>query len=135
MVEYYKGDEAKLSLELRWMGIVIRRVKTLPHEDKRETQERLNMMVKDSRMRIIYEETEARTRAKGYNKGFEKGYNEGLRIGIVKVVSASFPDLKKRAQQTVAQINKPEKLKLLLILILKASDEDVVRSLLDLVAA
>ena len=92
------------------------------------------MMEKDSRIRIIYEESEARERAKGYNKGFAKGYNEGLRIGIVKVVSASFPDLKKQAQQTVAQISKPEKLKALLILILKAPDEEAVRSLLDLVA-
>ena len=36
MVNYYQGNTAKLAEELRWMGIVLRRVKTLPRSEKRE---------------------------------------------------------------------------------------------------
>jgi hypothetical protein len=66
-VEYYKGDTTRLAQELRWMGIIIRKVKTLPRADKREIQERLNMwddlMEKDPKMRKIRKESEARGRA------------------------------------------------------------------------
>ena len=41
MVKYYKGNDAKLAEELRWMGIALRKVKMLPRTEKREIQERL----------------------------------------------------------------------------------------------
>ncbi len=131
MVEYYQGDDIKLAQELRWMGIVIRRVKTLPRADKREIQERLNMwddlMEKDPKMRKIRKESEA--------KGRTEGLAEGLRNAIITTVRLRFPDLTEVAQQTVAQISKPEKLNLLMGQIVKAPDEDAARLLLDLVAA
>ena len=127
MVEYYKGDDAKLAQELRWMGIVLRRVKSIPREDKREIQERLNMwddlFEKDPKMRKILREREA------------KGLVEGWRQAVIAVVRLRFPDLVEQAQQRVAQINKPDKLYHLLEQIENAPDEDAARSLLDLVAA
>ena len=36
MVEYYQGNDTKLAQEFNWMGVVIRKVKTLPRADKRE---------------------------------------------------------------------------------------------------
>jgi hypothetical protein len=69
MVQYYQGDDAKLATELRWMGIILRRVRTLPRSDKREIQERLNMwddlMERDPKMKKI------RKRAK--RKGLQRG--------------------------------------------------------------
>lgn len=131
MVEYYKGNDTKLAQELRWMGIVIRRVKTLPRAAKREIQERLNMwddlMEKDPKMRKIRRESEA--------KGRSEGLTEGLRKAIITTVRVRFPGLTELAQQRVAHINKPEKLNLLVDQIAVAPDEDAVRSLLDLVAA
>ena len=113
------------------MGIVIRRVKTLPREDKREIQERLNMwddlMEKDPKMRKIRRESEA--------KGRTEGLTEGLRKAIITTVRVRFPGLAELARQRVAQIDKPEKLDLLFDQIAVAPDEDAVRSLLNLVAA
>lgn len=43
MVNYYQSNPAKLAEELRWMGIVLRRVKTLARSEKREIEERLKM--------------------------------------------------------------------------------------------
>src|SRR5690348_2864960 len=100
MVEYYKGNDTRLAQKLRWMGIVIRRVKTLPRGDKREIQERLNMwddlMEKDPKMRKIRRESEA--------KGRTEGLTEGLRKAIVTTVRVRFPGLAELARQRVAQI-------------------------------
>ena len=131
MVEYYKGDDTRLAQELRWMGIVVRRVKTLPRGDKREIQERLNMwddlMEKDPKMRKIRTESEA--------KGRNEGQTEALRKVIITTVRVHFPGLTELARQRVAHISKPEKLNLLFDQIVIAPDEDAVRLLLDLVAA
>ncbi len=135
MVEYYQGNDTKLAQEFRWMGIVIRRVKTMPREDKREIQERLNMwddlMEKDPKMRKIRKESEAKGRAKGITEGEVKA----LRKAVAVTVKLRFPHLVELAQQRVARISKPDKLNLLLDQIAIAPDEDAARSLLDLVAA
>ena len=135
MVEYYKGNDTKLAQELRWMGIVLRRVNTIPREDKREIQERLNMwddlMEKDPKMRKIRKESEAKGRAKGIAEGEVKA----LRKAVAVAVKLRFPSLAELAQQRVAQINRPDKLNLLLDQIANAPNEDAARSLLDLVAA
>lgn len=127
MVEYYKGNETKLVQELRWMGIVLRRVNTIPREDKREIQERLNMwddlFEKDPKMRKIRRESE------------NKGLAEGLRVAVITLVRVRFPALTDLAEQRVNQISKPAKLNLLLDQIENAPDEDTARSLLGLVAA
>ena len=147
MVEYYKGNDTRLAQEFRWMGIVVRRVKTMPRTDKREIQERLNMwddlMEKDPKMRKIRKESEAKGRTEGIKegikegieKGIKEGMVEGLRKAIVTTVRLHFPGLTELAQQRVAQISKPEKLNLLFEQIAVAPDEDRARLLLDLVAA
>ena len=131
MVEYYKGNDTKLAQELRWMGIVLRRVKSISHAAKREIQERLNMwddlFEKDPKMRKIRRESEA--------KGRTEGLVEGLRQAVITAVRLRFPHLIELAQQRVAQINRPDKLHLLLDQITIAPDENAARSLLDLVAA
>ena len=135
MVEYYRDNDTKLAQELRWMGIVLRRVRTIPREDKREIEERLNMwddlMEKDPKMRKIRKESEAKGRAKGITEGEVKA----LRKAVAVTVKLRFPSLAELAQQRVAQINKSDKLNLLLDQIADAPDEDTARSLLDLVAA
>jgi predicted transposase YdaD len=151
MVQYYQGNDTKLAQEFRWMGIVVRKVKTMPRTDKREIQERLNMwddlMEKDPKMRKIRKESEAKGRTEGLKEGVEKGIKEGrteglkeglaegLRKAIVTAVRLRFPDLTELAQERVAQISKPEKLNLLVDQIAIAPDENMVRLLLDLVAA
>ena len=98
-----------------------------------------DLMEKDPKMRKIRKESEAKGRTEGLKEGVEKGLQEGkaegLRDAIITTISMRFPDLTEVAQQTVAQINKPEKLKLLMGQMLKAPDENAARLLLDLVAA
>jgi flagellar biosynthesis/type III secretory pathway protein FliH len=150
MVEYSKGDTTRLAQEFRWMGIVIRKVTSMPRADKREIQERLNMwddlMEKDPKMRKIRKESEAKGRTEGIKEGIEKGLKdgrtedlkeglaEGLRKAIITTVKLRFPDLTELAQEKVARVNKPEKLDLLVDQIAIAPDEKMVLLLLDLAA-
>ena len=131
MVKYYKGNNTKLAEELRWMGIALRRVRTLPRNEKREIQERLNMwddlMERDPKMRKIRKESEA--------KGEALGLIRGLRTAVITVVTLRFPPLTELAQRKVSRIRKPEKLNLLLEQVMSVSDEDAARLLFDDIAA
>ncbi len=135
MVKYYKGKDAKLAAELRWMGIVLRRVRTLPRGEKREIQERLNMwddlMERDPKMRKIRKESEARGEAKGKVQGLA----EGLQKAVITAVKLRFPPLTELAQQKVSRVRQPDALNLLLDQMTAVSDEDAARSLLDRIAA
>lgn len=113
------------------MGIVLRKVKTVPHAEKREIQERLNMwddlMERDPRMRKIRKESEA--------KGKARGLAEGLQKAAITAVALRFPPLSELAQQRVTRVQKPETLNLLLDKVTTVPDEDTVRLLLDIIAA
>ncbi|MHB8596771.1 MAG: RpnC/YadD family protein [Ktedonobacteraceae bacterium] len=147
MVKYYKGNEAKLAEELRWMGIALRKVKTLPRNEKREIQERLNMwddlMERDPKMKKIRKESKAQGiaegKAQGVAEGLAKGKTQGLAEGLQKAVITAitlrFPPLTELAQQKVSQVQKPETLNLLLDKVTTVPDEDTVRLLLDFIAA
>ncbi len=135
MVKYYKGNDAKLAAELRWMGIALRRVKTLPRNEKREIQERLNMwddlMERDPKMRKIRKESEARGEAKGKVQGLA----EGLQKAVITAIKLRFPPLAELAQQKVSRVRQPDALNLLLDQVTSVPDEDAARSLLDQIAA
>ena len=109
--------------------------KTLPRNEKREIQERLNMwddlMERDPKMRKIRKESEA----KGVARGEAQGLAKGLRTAVITVVTLRFPPLTELAQQKVTRIRKPEKLSLLLDQMTSVPDEDAARSLLDGIAA
>jgi hypothetical protein len=90
-----------------------------------------DLMEKDPKMRKIRKESEAKGRAKGRTEGLV----EGLRQAVITAIRLRFPHLIELAQQRVTQINKPDKLNLLLDQIADAPDEDAARLLLDLVAA
>jgi hypothetical protein len=131
MVKYYQSNPVKLAEELRWMGIVLRRVKTLPRSAKREIQERLNMwddlMERDPKMKKIRKESEA--------KGEAQGIAKGLQQAVITVVTLRFPPLTELAQQKVSRVRQPDKLNLLLEQVTSVPDEEAVRLLLDGIAA
>jgi flagellar biosynthesis/type III secretory pathway protein FliH len=135
MVKYYKGNDTKLAEELRWIGIALRKVKTLPRTEKREIQERLNMwddlMERDPKMRKIRKES----KAQGLAEGKAQGLAEGLQKAVITVINLRFPPLSELAQQKVTRVQKPETLNLLLDKVATVSDEDTVRMLLDFIAA
>jgi len=131
MVNYYQGNTAKLAEELRWMGIVLRRVKALPRSEKREIEERLNMwddlMERDPKMKKIRKESEAKSEAQGIAKGLQKA--------VITVVTLRFPPLTELAQQKVSRVRQPDTLNLLLEQVTSVSDEEAARLLLDGIAA
>ena len=135
MVNYYQNNPAKLAEELRWMGIVLRRVKTLPRSAKREIEERLNMwddlMERDPKMKKIRKESEAKGEARGEAQGIAKG----LQKAVITVVTLRFPPLTELAQQKVSRIRQPDQLNLLLEQVTSVSDEEAARLLLDGIAA
>jgi len=131
MVKYYQGNDAKLATELRWMGIILRRVRTLPRPDKREIQERLNMwddlFERDPKMRKIRKESKA--------QGIAEGLAEGLQKAVITVVKLRFPPLTELAQRKVSRVRQPETLNQLLEQVTSVPDEDTARLLLDHIAA
>ncbi|HLJ33578.1 MAG TPA: hypothetical protein VKU38_08005 [Ktedonobacteraceae bacterium] len=151
MVKYYQGNDTKLAEELRWMGIALRKVKTLPRTEKREIQERLNMwddlMERDPKMRKIRKESEAKGLARGKTQGLAEGKAQGLAEGkaqglaeglqkaVITAITLRFPPLTELAQQKVTRVQKPETLNLLLDKVTTVPDEDTVRLLLDIIAA
>ena len=163
MIEYYQDDQTVLAQQLRWMGILLRRADTVPLEDKRQIEERLNMyddlFEKDPKMQRIRAESKAEGRAegiiegeargiakgeakgiakgeaRGIAKGEAKGEAKGLQIALVTVVEKRFPPLAELAQTKVQRLNKPDALNLLLQGIAVAPDEDTARLLLELLVA
>jgi len=132
MVEYYKDDNERLTRELRWMGIVLRRADTVALDEKRIVEERLNMyddlMERDPKMRMLFAEKEA----KGEAKGEARGEIKGLREGFVDIVETLFPDLAEIAEEGVTRVTESNMLRLLLKAVAAASDETVAKKVLDI---
>lgn len=147
MVEYYKDDNERLSREMRWLGIMLRRADTVALEEKRIIEERLNMyddlMERDPKMKRLFAEKEAKGKSEGEAKGKIEGEAkgkiegkiEGLQVGVVEMVGTLFPDLADLAQQRVPQITNMLALRLLLRTIVKASDQTEAKQALDLIIA
>jgi predicted transposase YdaD len=147
MIEYYRDNPGQLGQEFKWMGIVLRRADTVPLEDKREIEVRLNMyddlIEQDPKMKKMRAESEAKGRAEGEVKGKAEGEvkgkaegeAKGLQDALVTVVEERFPPLAEFAQKKVTRITKPDALKLLLKGITAAPNEEAARLLLELLAA
>jgi predicted transposase YdaD len=135
MIEYYQHDEVKLSRELRWLGIMLRRADIVALEEKREIEERLNMyddlMEKDPKMRRIRAESEA----KGEARGEARGETKGLQKALVSYVKVRFPSLTELARKQVRRLTTPEVLDRLLQGVYSAPDEATARQLLESIAA
>ncbi len=132
MVEYYKDDNERLTRELRWMGIVLRRADTVALDEKRIVEERLNMyddlMERDPKMRMLFAEKEA----KGEAKGEARGEIKGLQEGFIDIVETRFPDLAEIAEERVTQVTESNMLRLLLKAVAAAADETAAKKVLDI---
>lgn len=124
MVEYYKDDNERLTRELRWMGIVLRRADTVALDEKRIVEERLNMyddlMERDPKMRMLFAEKEA------------EGEIKGLQEGFIDIVETRFPDLAEIAEERVTQVTESTMLRLLLKAVAAAADETAAKKVLDI---
>ena len=131
LIEYYKHDDTKLARELRWLGILLRRTETVPLDDKRKVQERLDMWdsltEQDPKMKQIRAQSKAEGKAEGELKA-----SQGMVLALIDV---RFPSLVELAKRHVKQVKDPETLTQLAKQIAIAPDEDTARSILVSYAA
>ena len=127
LAKLYREDEVTLSQQFVWMTLLLDRADTIPPQEKQEIRRRLTMYdpLWEENSRVKQDRAESRA----------KGIAEGLQEAVVTTVEVRFPPLTELAQQKVAQITKPDALKLLLKGISAAPDEAAARLLLELLAA
>src|SRR5258705_11750386 len=102
LIEYYKHDDTKLARELRWLGILLRRTETVPLDDKRKVQERLDMWdsltEQDPKMKQIRAQSKAEGKAEGELKASQRM--------VLDLIEVRFPQLSETAEQSVKRIKK-----------------------------
>lgn len=127
LIEYYKHDDTRLARELRWLGILLRRTETVPLDDKRKVQERLDMwdslIEQDPKMKQI--------RAQSKAEGEAKGELKASQIMVLDLIEVRFPQLIGPAKQSVKRIKKLEALRQLAKQIAVAPDEATARQVLS----
>lgn len=143
LIELYREDDVTLSQKLIWMGIFLERTDTIAKPEKDKIQEKLNMYdqlwEEHSKIKRIRAESKAEGIAEGIvegeARGEEKGKVKALQNVLVTTVELRFPALAELAEKQVKQINKSDLLSMLFRQITTASDENIVRHVLNSLAA
>jgi hypothetical protein len=123
MVEYYQGDETELSQQLLWFKIFLARTDTIPEEEKKKVEERLDVFEQ------ILEESSYVQKQRAI--GEAKGEAKTLRKMLVKIVTARYPALTELAQEYANHTQQVEKLDELITTLSSGLDEGRVRFLLN----
>lgn len=123
MVEYYQGDETELSQQLLWFKIFLARTDTIPEEEKKKVEERLDVFEQ------ILEESSYVQKQRAI--GEAKGEAKTLRKMLVKIVTARYPALTELAQEYANHTQQVEKLDELITTLSSGLDEGRVRLLLS----
>jgi hypothetical protein len=127
MVEYYQGDETELSQQLLWFKIFLARTDTIPEEEKKKVEERLDVFEQ-----LLEESSFAKKqRAIGKAEGKAEGELLMLRKMLVKIVTARYPALTELAQEYANHTQQIEKLDELITTLSSGLDEGRVRFLLS----
>ena len=135
LIEYYKHDDTRLARELRWLGILLRRTETVPLDDKRKVQERLDMWDSLTEQDPKMKQIRAQSKAEGKAEGEAKGELKASQRMVLALIDVRFPSLIELAKRHVKQVKDPETLTQLAKQIAIAPDEDTARSILVSYAA
>ena len=143
LTELYKEDEITLSQQIIWMSIFLERTDTIAKREKYKIQEKLNMYdqlwEENSKIKKIRAESKAEGIAEGIAEGEARGEARGevkaLQEVLVTTVELRFPALAELAEKQVKQVDKTDQLTLLFRQITTASDENIVRHVLNSLAA
>jgi hypothetical protein len=127
LIEHYKHDDTRLARELRWLGILLRRTETVPLDDKRKVQERLDMWDSLTEQDPKMKQIRAQSKAEGELKASQRM--------VLALIDVRFPSLVELAKRHVKQVKDPETLTQLAKQIAIAPDEDTARSILASYAA
>ena len=143
LIEYCKGDEAKLDRRLLWLSTFLRRAEVMPLLEKQRVQERLKMFDE----LLEQDEFVRKQRERGLQEGIQKGRREGLQEGIQKglqegqieayqtilvdIVKDKFPSLEDLAQQRAAQTKQVDALREVIRMVNAINDEKIARVILN----
>ena len=139
LIEYCKGDEAKLERRLLWLSTFLRRAEVMPSLEKQRVEERLNMFDE----LLEQDEFVQRQRERGLQEGRLEGKIEGKIEGqieayqtiLVNIVKNKFPSLEDLAQRRAAQTRKIDALSEVIQLLSAVNDENTARFILNPSAA
>lgn len=121
MREYYQGE--KLPSRLFWFRTLLRRVKTIPLNEKESVEKELHMFEDLLDDDPYIQEREERAEIHGWQEA------------VVTMITHRYPDLADVAKQTIPKISELAAIRLLTTQISNAADENFVRTLLDMSAA
>jgi len=135
LIEYCKGDEAKLDRRLLWLSTFLRRAKVMPPLEKQRVQERLKMfdelLEQDEFVQKQRERGLQEGRLEGKIEGKIEGQIEAFQTILVDIVKNKFPSLKDLAQQRATQTKKVDALREVIQLVSAANDENIARFILS----
>ena len=122
LIEYCKGDEAKLDRRLLWLSIFLRRAKVMPPLEKQRVQERLKMFDE----LLEQDEFVQKQRERGQQEGAVKDAQEVL----VNYISIRYPSLIDLARQRAEKTSQQAVLQNILNMLFAAPDEATARFIL-----
>jgi hypothetical protein len=123
MVEYYQGDETELSQQLLWFKIFLARTDTIPEEEKKQVEERLDVFEQ------LLEESSYVQKQRAI--GEARGEAKTLRKVLVDIVNARYPALTALAQEYAIHQSDIGKLRATIQSLAAAPDEAHVRFILS----
>ena len=122
LIEYCKGDEAKLDRRLLWLSTFLRRAKVMPLLEKQRVQERLKMFDE----LLEQDEFVQKQRERGQQEGAVKYAQEVL----VNYISIRYPSLIDLARQRAEKTSQQAVLQNILNMLFAAPDEATARFIL-----
>ncbi len=143
MKALYAEEPDRLGIHLLCFWTFLHRSKTVTQEDKERIDKKMDEFGSLLDDNPFVERRKAEAEEKGRREGRQEGLVEGLVEGeakglqesVVTIVEVRFPPLTELAQQRIAQIDKPDALRLLLKGVVSAPDEATARWVLDTLAA
>lgn len=132
MVEYYQGDETELSQQLLWFKIFLARTDTIPEEEKKKVEERLDVFEQLLEESSYIQKQRAIGKAEGKVEGKAEGELLILRKVLVDIVAVKYPGLTELAQEYAIHQNDMDGLRTIIQLLVTAPDEAYARSILSI---
>ena len=126
MKDFYAGDESRLCMHWLWFGTLLDRTTTVSQQDKERT--RIEMSESES---LLDSNPFVRARVA---KGEARGEAKGLQEALIVAVELRCPTLLDLAQERAKRVKRPDTLRLALHGVKTASNEEIARAFLEMLA-
>ncbi len=123
--------ESRLCMHWLWFGTLLDRTTTVSQQDK----ERIRIEMSESESLLDSNPFVRERVAKGEARGRAEGEAKGLQEALIVAVELRFPTLLDLAQERAKRVKQPDTLRLALHGIKTASNEEIARTFLEMLAA